>query len=144
MTMSPALANWLSFGERGASSNAIVEQLTGLPTCRRFGSPFDHPHDPDDLRRCRLLLEAVPEIAQQFHKMAAASPTWALLVQHWAELCRLMDQEAPAWRSGHGRAPATFELMQQLCQAARDGRPFDPSRATHQLHINTTPAPSQS
>lgn len=44
---------WLASGERGASSDAIFYQLTGVAT----GDKTSHPHDPADLRRCRLLLE---------------------------------------------------------------------------------------
>ena len=74
----------------------------------------DHPLDPSDLRRCRLLVEAVPVIAERLQEMATCSPTWARIVAHWDELCSLMDSEAPDWRHMRGRAPKTYSLLLKL------------------------------
>lgn len=105
-------ADWLRSGERGISSEAIFSHLTGIPVSGRWG--LQPPSDPDDLRRCRLLLEAVPAFAAELHRMAEVSEEWAALVARWDELCATMDREAPEWRAGMGRAPETYAIMRAL------------------------------
>jgi hypothetical protein len=107
-TRHDALTVWFLNGERGLSSNAMVAHIMGM------GGHVDHPYDPDDLRRCRLLVEQVPVIACSLSKMASCSPVWSRIVAHWDELCSLMDAEAPDWRSGRGSAPNTHALLQKL------------------------------
>ena len=113
MIASEALIRWLTNGERGESSNTIVTHLTGIDA---LGSRQrrNHPHDPDDLRRCRLLLEAMPELEANFANMATCSKVWNELRAHWDELCNLMDKEAPRWREGQGSAIATYRRMKEL------------------------------
>lgn len=103
-----ALTVWLLNGERGLSGNAMVGHITGV------GGATNHPLDPDDLRRCRLLVEQVPVIRAFLPRMATCSPVWARIVAHWDELCSLMDAEAPDWRKGRGSAPQTYALLQKL------------------------------
>lgn len=106
----PALVKWLATGERGSSSDAIVDHLTGL----LGGGKTSHPWDPADLRRCRLLLKEVPSLAVSFHaKMPTLSPVWARLVAVWDELCATMDQECPEWAAGDGRASQTMRKMKE-------------------------------
>ena len=113
MTASEALILWLANGERGVSSNTIVTHLTGIYTLGPY-QRRSHPYDPDDLRRCRLLLEAVPELEANFANMATCSGVWGKLVLHWQELCDLMDREAPRWREREGSAVAVFRRMEKL------------------------------
>jgi hypothetical protein len=110
---------WLAVGEHGMSSCAIFVKLTGLP--HRMLSDergFPHPLDPDDLRRCLLLLRAVPSLAPRIGEMAACSPQWAALAGAWDELTRLFAAElAPAhWEQPpHGAmAPKTYARMRAL------------------------------
>ncbi len=110
IAISDALNHWLGNGERGTSSESIVQHLTGILVARRWG--ICAPCDPDDLRRCRLLLEAVPELAPRFGEMASASGVWAELVEIWDDLCATMDREAPAWRTHGGNCSKTFRMMQ--------------------------------
>lgn len=113
VTLSVAAQLWLRHGERGVSSDTIFGRLTGLYLVGHWGET--HPLDPDDFRRCRLLVEGVPEFRERLGEMAAASPTWAALVGAWDELCALMDEEAPTWRTARGaRCPRTYERMRQL------------------------------
>jgi len=104
---------WLLNGEKGLSSKAMVAHIMGM------GGTADHPYDPDDLRRCRLLVEQVPVIGALLPRMATCSPVWARIIAHWDELCSLMDSEAPDWRKGRGLAPKTYALLQKL----REGKP---------------------
>jgi hypothetical protein len=107
---------WLASGETGLSSEAMFwrfVQIYGVRDLRVH--PKDHPYDPDDLKRCRLLLEQVPEFAAFLPAMADMSSTWKRLVDHWDELCSLMDAECPDWRDGRFVSPTkTYALMQKL------------------------------
>lgn len=111
--LSDAAIQWLALGERGVSSEAIFAKLTGIPV-RDYRWLNTHPHDPDDLYRCRKLLEAVPEFRARLSEMATVSPVWAALVEHWDELCTLMDLEAPDWRMRGTWAPNTYQRMKIL------------------------------
>ena len=113
--LTPAMASWLANGERGTSSDMIFETMTGLPTNNAFRCFGGYPSDPDDLSRCRRLLDQVPEFRARLGEMARHGKEWAALVKHWDELCALMDEEAPRWMTHReGRAPKTYELMRQL------------------------------
>lgn len=115
ITISDDAASWLRYGKRGISSEAIFSQLTGLEMIAgRWSS--DHPHDPSDLVRCRLLLADVPEFASRLDEMRTRSKIWARFCDHWDELCSLMDSECPEWPDGTGKAPKTFELMRKICE----------------------------
>lgn len=111
--LSQEAIDWLASGERGLSSDAIFMNLTGTSTGDNTDEDF-HPHDPADLRRCRLCLENVPELSGRIHEMASVSPVWARLVANWENLCTTMDAEAPDWRNKTSSAPATYNLMKRI------------------------------
>ncbi len=98
-----ALLRWYAIGERGASSEAIARRLLRLP-----GRPH-HPLDPADLRRCLLLLRRLP--AGSIGRMRGASPEWTVLVDHWAELTRLLRADMKA---DPRRAPTCYSRMCEL------------------------------
>lgn len=110
--LSEAAIQWLGVGERGASSDAMFLGLTGIRPIDMVGEATAYPHDPDDLWRCRLLLEQVPELNSKLPDLRNISPIWVRLVASWDELCRTMDAESPYWREGKGRAGQTYELLQ--------------------------------
>lgn len=116
--LSPEATAWLAGGERGVSSNTIFEHLTGISAVGEWGGSY--PRDPDDFRRCRLLLERVPELVPLLPRMAEVSPVWAALVAGWDSLCATMDAECPNWRSGRGSAPKTYKMMQKIIKEAGD------------------------
>lgn len=102
--------NWMSRGERGTSSDTIVESLWKLPLTGRWGK--SHPHDPDDLRRCLLLLQASPETAERFEEMALESPEWQRLMERWKELEAMFREEIPNIHDCFGwSAPKTYAAM---------------------------------
>lgn len=87
----PGLAAWLDEGERGVSSEVIVQVITGIPMKRDVR---DVPRDASDFRRCSLLLQRVPSLRPHLHQLAAVSPRWASLVAAWPDLERaLADPE---------------------------------------------------
>lgn len=102
---------WLEHGERGSSSDTMFARLGGISTA---GCDLCHPLDPADLRRCRMLLEVVPEFGARISEMADVSDVWAALVNVWGTLCATMDDECPKWRDGIGTCAATMEFMQEI------------------------------
>jgi hypothetical protein len=114
-TVSEAANKWLATGERGISSEVIFSRLTGVYIADAVWGAMT-PSDPSDLRRCLLLLEAVPEFKTQFHKMSGVSRAWASAVDHWDELAGLLESEVPDWRDKNhrGRAPKTYERMKEI------------------------------
>ncbi len=113
-----AAITWVAHGEHGLSSLAIFRRMTGVvPYPIGAGNESAHPHDARDLRRCRLLLEQVPEWQARLAEMREVSPEWDRLVEAWDAMCETMDTEAPDWRTyaqGSGvcaKWAAIFEIM---------------------------------
>lgn len=112
--------NWISYGEHGLSSAAILWYFTGIWVLGRdgvFGHPAveplyfrEHPHDPSDLRRCVELLDMVPSFRERLHEMADVSPSWARLVKHWAKLESLLREEMAVGKT----APKTYVMMKAV------------------------------
>jgi hypothetical protein len=110
-------AGWISQGERGLSSEAIVYRLTGVHLSGRHWSGKDHPADPSDFRRCEMLLRQVSLARLMFPAMRDVSPVWARFVDAWDDLVATAEQECPGIFDGQtsGRsAPLLYEQMQNL------------------------------
>lgn len=106
--MKDKILNWFATGRVGASSKAMALAAVEMPHDR------SHPYDPDDLNRCLLLLDAVPEIRNHMDKVAAISDTWAKLVERWSEVEQcFLDEVGLNWTKGD-RAPRTYELMKAI------------------------------
>lgn len=116
--VSQAAANWLVNGERGSSSNAIIGHILGITDDDDDDNKDAHPWDVDDMRRCRLLLEQVPELVPRMPMMRTVSKTWAGLVDSWGEICAVMDVESPEWRNKKGSAPGAYLMMRRVIDAA--------------------------
>lgn len=128
-----AFTQWLASGQRGLSSEAIVRHLTGQPV-GRFASTRhpDYPHDPDDFRRCQLLLRKVPLAGLVFGQMRTASPVWARLVDAWDEIAALIQEEAPDYLDGRGSAPRAYRLMRRVIDDGVECAPCDGSGRAEQ------------
>jgi hypothetical protein len=125
--LSDEAMEWLKNGEQGISSKAIFQITTGLPM---LNGPFSNisysnPSDPSDFRRCRLLLEAVPECRKKFKEMRFVSPQWDGLIEHWDELCKLMDEECQNWKEPKGNevCQKTYDKMHKIIEKARKEQP---------------------
>jgi hypothetical protein len=106
--MNDKILRWLFTGQVGASSRAMAAAVAGMP------NDGSHPHDPDDLNRCLLLLVAVPEIRNHMDRVADISPTWAKLAENWEALERSFLDEAGLNWCHQRKAPRTYAAMKRL------------------------------
>jgi hypothetical protein len=100
--------HWFACGRVGSSSKFMATYLT-------IGSgDKSHPHDPDDLNRCLLLLVAVPELRGHMYKLRGVSKQWEQLVDNWDSLESCFINEAGLdWCKGR-RASITYKAMKQM------------------------------
>ena len=111
--LSEAAKQWLKTGERGCSSEAIFEVLTGIP----ISQYSSHPLDPDDFKRCEKLLREVPEFRTRLLEIKSLSTIWRNLVEKWPEIVSLMESEVPGVFDNpwiRGSAPKTYDFMKSL------------------------------
>jgi hypothetical protein len=108
--ISEAAKLWLENGERGLSSETMFTRFTGI----ELDGNRDAPMDGDDFRRCRLLLDQVPEFQAKLHLMKDVSKEWHGLVDSWQELCDVMDEEAPNWRQREGTSRRVNAKMKEF------------------------------
>lgn len=117
LQLMPGATKWLAVGERDASSEALFTRLSGVNVTRGAMDGVahtDHPRNPSDFRRCRLMLEACPELAAQLNEAAGMSLEWSVLIHLWGTICDTMDAETPAWREATGQpVPKTYQLIKK-------------------------------
>lgn len=106
--MKDKILNWFATGQVGASSKAMALASVGMP------NDGSYPWDPDDLNRCLLLLEDVPEIHKHMDKIAAINKTWGRLIARWQEIEQCFLDEAGFNWSKAKSAPKTYRLMQEI------------------------------
>jgi len=100
--------SWVATGRVGASSKAMAMAACGLP------NDGSYPHDPADLNRCLLLLEAVPEVRDHFDKVEALGVVWGRLIGRWADIeSSLLDEVGLNWSKAQ-EAPKTYALMREV------------------------------
>ena len=96
---------WVASGRVGQSSKAMAMTACNLP------NSGDYPLDPDDLNRCLLMLEVVPEVREHFEKIAGLGVVWDRLISRWGEIESCFLEEAgPNWSKARS-APKTYALM---------------------------------
>lgn len=96
---------WWQNGERGQSSEVIFAVMTGEGVPRHRA----HPLDPDDFRRCYLLLITLPEWRENMAFLKPISPAWNNLVDRWDELTAMLEEMMAGEKS-----TAMYDLMQKL------------------------------
>lgn len=89
MTISDKITLWKASGTTGASAKCIASHIGG--DGKADGS---YPRDAGDFGRCERLLDMVPELRSEFHRMAEVNPYWAALVPEWANIKASKDQFA--------------------------------------------------
>ena len=109
-TVQERAQNWIVSGRVGQSSKAIWTHMMGV-TVVPDGFGTRYPLDPDDLNRCLMLLDRIPEWAPRMHEMATYSQQWAGLAANWDEISQcFLDEVGLNWCKGKS-APRTYELM---------------------------------
>lgn len=83
---------WRERGEIGTSSLTIWCAFTGGSTPHR---DFCYPLDPDDFRRCKLLLDLLPEWRNDLQRVTARFRWFAPFVDRWDIFDALYAEEAP-------------------------------------------------
>lgn len=106
---------WQHRGEHGVSSATIFRAMTGIVV---YGGSDGIPYDPDDFRRCCLLLTLIPEWKSELGKVAEVYPYWKPFIDKWAEMDALFIRESPA-----GRCPELYALMQVAVKESRLVKP---------------------
>lgn len=96
-----AVLLWMSEGETGLSSMSLAREVAGLPhPTKGPWSGIYAPSDPADLRRCRLLIEAVPEARAAVDRLGKKSKEWRGLAKDWDRINALFDAEqAAGWKN---------------------------------------------
>lgn len=102
---------WLTHGEQGTSSKTIYSHLSGDKILAPMH--YSHPYDPDDFKRCYLLLKAIPEWREEFHKMSILSPVWKNLVDNWDKLTEMYEQNVREHWKNYKRI-GMYEFMKGL------------------------------
>ncbi len=98
---------WLREGERGISSEAIFSVLSGVPISNK--GRLWHPSDPDDFRRCYLLLKFVPSWRARITEMGNISTVWAAIAENWDKLSEMLEAGMKT-----GKAPEMYQFMKSL------------------------------
>ena len=100
---------WLLNGETGTSSKTICATMLGMIYAAKDSIYYCYPLDPSDFRRCKLLLDLIPEWRTELSRVAQEFPGWGALVAHWGELESLYDEEC------HKKsAPKLYKRIQEL------------------------------
>ena len=121
------ILDWFHSGERGQSSEALAvaglmrhgdERVQAEWADHAAYRACAHPHDPDDLRRCLLLIRHVPVLRQEVDALAEESAHWAALARHWDELRAQISQEVCPSRwlepPEGAQAPETYRRMKAV------------------------------
>lgn len=101
---------WLKIGDRCRAADTIFTLCTGI---NALDAEPDVPRTLEDLRRCRLLLEAAPELRSCLPRVAQLVE-WVEVVSFWDDLCLMQDFEDPDWRIKTGRASETKAMLNRL------------------------------
>lgn len=96
---------WWQNSERGSSSEAMWYHLAGA----KSHPNKNHPHDPDDFKRCYNLLEVIPEWKKDLDKLRELSPQWSKLVDKWIILTELYEVQLETKED-----KGMFDLMQEI------------------------------
>ena len=106
---------WLANGERGLSSKAIAFKLL-LPGVEKCSVFLNHPHDPDDIRRCFMLVDLSPEIRNRIEEMKNISVAWSDIIDNWDKIRDQLIEEVGDYSQPcyEKNAPKTYDLMKKV------------------------------
>ena len=104
---------WILNGRVGMSAKAIYCHMTGNADKDRW----NYPHDPDDLNRCLLLLDLIPEWKPRMIEMAQRGPAWKGLAENWQNIATIFVDEVGLDWCKASSAPKTYDLMKEAIGA---------------------------
>jgi hypothetical protein len=98
LTQQQRMLWWAQNGEHGVSSITIFrtlrpENLSDFVEFSRYQQSNGHPYDPDDFRRCYLLLKTIPEWRERIGEMAKVSQVWGALAESWNFLETMLEEQ---------------------------------------------------
>ena len=105
-----AASVWLQKGEKGISSEVIFGAISGL----WLSNWRMTPSDPDDFRRCYLLIKQVPEWKKELWRVAEISSAWENVVENWDKLCEMLEDQLNREKEGRSKANGMYEFMKSL------------------------------
>jgi len=86
---------WMTNGETGQSSKSIWAYFMGQKEVHP-----NHPHDPDDFKRCYKLFKAIPEWRVRVLELKNLSVEWQRLSLHWDMMTEMYEQnERENWKN---------------------------------------------
>ncbi len=89
------LLEWFCCGDVGASSEAIVYVMSGLPPKMILDADWCcYPHDSSDFGRCYKLLKIFPEWRRRIKEMKCLGKIWERIADNWFALESLYDKKA--------------------------------------------------
>lgn len=109
------IARWRTDGRVGLSSLSIWYRMTGS---QPPADGWHHPLDVDDLNRCLLLLDLIPEWQLRMEEMAVLSKHWAALAAIWPELSACFLREVGLNGCHGSSAVDTWALMKSALEQA--------------------------
>jgi hypothetical protein len=101
--------NWRQNGRVGLSSKVICDHMQG-----RSVAVHHYPSDPDDLNRCLLLLDLIPEWRPRIREMANYSREWSSIALNLDALeSEFLEEVGLDWCKSRS-APKTWAMMRRL------------------------------
>ena len=102
-TMEQKILQWYATWDVGNSSETMVSIV--MWTNRHI----DRPYDPADFNRCYELVQAVPEIKDNFDKIKQASKQREFIITNWDLMVSMLLEERQT-----GTCRKLYDYMQQL------------------------------
>ncbi len=100
---------WSLNGEHGLSSKTIFNRLCMPPVKHLPLTNETHPSDPDDFRRCYLLLKSVPQWKDKLYKLKNLNNPWDKLIENWDKLTELLEEQIL-----FGKENGMYDFMKSL------------------------------
>lgn len=97
---------WIQNGEHGMSSKTIFNLLGAL---RISNESMCAPADPDDFRRCYLLIKAVPQFKPKLHLLKSLGEPWPAIVDNWDKLSAMLEEQMQT-----GKNNGMYDFMKSI------------------------------
>lgn len=90
-TKEAKIGEWLLSRDTGLSSIFMASVALGADASEIINP--NYPHDAGDFGRCYRLVEQVPEIAQDFQRIADSSKEWGVIISRWPDLASQYEED---------------------------------------------------